>query len=89
MEAMLYGEGYVAEAVLTSPFIDIGSRKGLVSIEWEAPYPRGTGVEITTRTGNTLSEAYIYHDNTARWSRKSATTRGCPTSRRGRSPPTR
>ena len=66
MEVLLYGEGYVAEAVLTSPFIDIGSRKGLVSIEWDSHAPEGTGVEITTRTGNTLSEAYIYHDNTGK-----------------------
>ena len=65
-EVMLYGEGYVAEAVLNSPFIELGNRKGLVSIEWDSYTPEGTGVDITTRTGNTLSEAYIYHDNTGK-----------------------
>ena len=60
---LLYGEGYVAEAVLTSPFIELGSRKGLGSIEWESDTPEGTWVEIATRTGDTLDEAYIYHDN--------------------------
>jgi hypothetical protein len=63
LEVMLYGAGYAAEAVLTSPIIDLGGRKGLNSIEWDALTPEGTWVEITSRTGNTLSEAYIYHDN--------------------------
>lgn len=63
LEAMLYGEGYVAEVVLTSKLIELGTHKSLVSIEWEADTPPGTWVEITTRTGNTLDEEKIYHDS--------------------------
>ena len=63
MEVMLYGEGYVAEVALTSEVIELGSRKSLVSIEWEADTPAGTWVELSTRTGNTLREEHVYHNS--------------------------
>lgn len=63
LETMLYGEGYVAEAKLTSDIIDLGGRKGLVTIEWEAETPSGTRLSISTRTGNSLSQEQIFHDS--------------------------
>ena len=63
VEVMLYGEGYVAEVALTSEVIELGSRKSLVSIEWEADTPPGTWVELSTRTGNTLREEHVYHNS--------------------------
>jgi hypothetical protein len=66
MEALLYGEGYVAEAHLASDVIDLGGRKGLVTIEWEADTPEGTKLEISTRTGNTLSQRTIFRDSDGR-----------------------
>lgn len=66
LEVMLYGEGYVAEAVLTSKLIDLGERKGLVSIEWDGDTPEGTTLELSTRTGNTLEEVLVYHDSDGR-----------------------
>ncbi|MBT6149982.1 MAG: hypothetical protein HOH74_31370, partial [Gemmatimonadetes bacterium] len=63
LEAMLYGEGYAAVAHLTSDVIDLGGRKGLVTIEWEADTPEGTRMEISTRTGNVLAEEKIFHDS--------------------------
>ena len=62
-EVMLYGEGYVAEVALTSEVIEIGPRKSLVSIAWEADTPSGTWMELSTRTGNTLREERIYHNS--------------------------
>ncbi len=62
-EVMLYGEGYVAEVALTSKVIELGPRKSLVSIEWEADTPPGTGVELATRTGNSLREEHVYHNS--------------------------
>ena len=66
LEAMVYGEGYVAEAVLTSQMIDLGARKGLVSIAWDAETPEGTKLELSTRTGNVPDERFIYHDSDGR-----------------------
>ena len=63
VEVMLYGEGYVAEVALTSEVIELGPRKSLVSIEWEADTPPGTWVELSTRTGNTLREEHVYHNS--------------------------
>ena len=34
-----------------------------MSIEWEADTPPGTSVQIQTRTGNEVSEAYRYYDS--------------------------
>lgn len=82
-EVMLYGEGYVAEAVLTSKMIDLGGRKGLVSIEWDAETPEGTRLEITTRTGDTLSEVYIYHDNDGNVVTEDRYTRQLPRVKKG------
>ena len=62
-EVMLYGEGYVAEVALESEVIELGPRKSLVSIDWEADTPPGTWVELSTRTGNTLREEHVYHNS--------------------------
>ncbi len=61
-EVMLYGEGYVPEVVMTSDLIKLGSRKNLISIEWEADTPPGTNVRLQTRTGNELEEEKVFHD---------------------------
>ena len=62
-EVQLYGEGYHPEVELVSGLIPLGSAKNLVSIEWEADTPPGTSVQIQTRTGNEIAEAYRYHDS--------------------------
>lgn len=62
-EVMLYGEGYVAEAVVTSPMIELGGRRGLVSIEWDVDTPVGTRVDIQTRTGPTIADSLVYLDS--------------------------
>jgi hypothetical protein len=63
LEVMLYGEGYVAQVTVNSGLIELGAHKNLVSLEWDADTPPGTGVEISTRTGNTLAAQKIYHDS--------------------------
>ena len=62
-EVQLYGEGYHPEVELVSGLIPLGSAKNLVSIEWEADTSPGTSVQIQTRTGNEIAEAYRYHDS--------------------------
>ena len=34
----------------------------LVSVEWDADTPPGSRVEIQTRTGNRLSEKFLYYN---------------------------
>ena len=83
LEVLLYGEGYVAEVVLTSDLIELGGIKGLVSIEWEADIPPGTGIEISTRTGNGLDEEKIYHDSDGKVVSEHRYTQRLPRVKRG------
>ncbi len=62
-DVMLYGEGYVPEAALSSGLINLGNRKNLIALHWEADEVEGSRVQLQTRTGNTLDEENIYHDN--------------------------
>ncbi|MYA23352.1 MAG: hypothetical protein F4Z30_11425 [Gemmatimonadetes bacterium] len=62
-EVQIYGEGYHPEVELESGLIPLQGAKNLVSIEWEADTPPGTSVQIQTRTGNQVSEAYRYYDS--------------------------
>ena len=51
-EMLLYGEGFVPELVMDSDLIELGGSKNLSTISWEADLPRGTRIEIQTRSGN-------------------------------------
>ena len=62
-EVQIYGEGYHPEVALESGLIPLQGAKSLVSIEWEADAPPGTAVQIQTRTGNEVAEAYRYYDS--------------------------
>ena len=62
-EVQIYGEGHHPEVELESGLIPLQGAKNLVSIEWEADTPPGTAVQIQTRTGNEVSEAYRYYDS--------------------------
>ncbi len=45
-----------------SPFIELGTSKNLVSIEWDADTPPGTDVIIQTKTGATAETEVHYFD---------------------------
>ena len=62
-EVQLYGEGHHPEVELESGLIPLQGAKSLVSIAWEADAPPGTSVQIQTRTGNEVAEAYRYYDS--------------------------
>jgi hypothetical protein len=73
-EMQLFGEGYPAEAVLTSPPKALaelagGAGEKLVSaLRWEAEqplYPR-TRVQVQTRSGNTLDTLFAYYKKVGR-----------------------
>ena len=59
-ELQLFGEGYGPEVALTSDLIRLGGSRNLVSVEWDADTPPGTGVVLQTRTGAKLDTVYHY-----------------------------
>ena len=64
VEIGLFGEGYVAEAVMESDFIDLGGTKSVRRLTWDAELPPGTYVEIRSQTGDTfLIEKRYYAKN--------------------------
>lgn len=61
-ELQLFADGYAAEAVLTSPLIELPEAAVLDRIGWEAerPVPGVTDVELRTRTGDRAQEVTGY-----------------------------
>ena len=53
-DLMFFGEGYVAEVVMESDFIDLGGTKSIRRLSWDAELPEGTFVEIRSQTGDTF-----------------------------------
>ncbi|HIG17194.1 MAG TPA: discoidin domain-containing protein, partial [Candidatus Handelsmanbacteria bacterium] len=50
----LFGQGYVADAVMESDFIDLGGTKSIRRLSWDADLPPGTFIEIRSQTGDTF-----------------------------------
>ena len=59
-ELQAYGEGYIPKAALQSELIDLGAVSAISRLEWAADTPPETGVEIRTRTGDTIIEETKY-----------------------------
>ena len=66
-EVAVFPAGYVAQVEMTSGNIDLGEIAGdnrpkvIESIEWQADLPPETRVQVQTRSGNTLEEAFLYY----------------------------
>ena len=81
-EYQLYGEGFPAEVLLTSPLLDLQELKGLNTLDWVADTPPGTRLEIRTRTGNQVEEETLYYDKKGkeitqrRWDKTPSSLRG-------------
>jgi len=61
-EVQIFGQGFPQQVGFTSPLIDLGEGRNLNSVEWGGDAPAGTRVEIRTRTGNEVVEAYTFYD---------------------------
>ena len=61
-EIQIFGEGFPQQVGFQSPLIDLGEGKNINSIEWGGDQPAGTRIEIRTRTGNEVIEAFTFHD---------------------------
>lgn len=59
-ELQLLGEGYQPEVTVTSDLIQLGDRRNLVSVSWDADIPAGTRLALQSRTGSTLDTVYHY-----------------------------
>ena len=55
-EIQAYGEGFVSEVEMTSPFIPLDRPRLFSVVEWEGEEPPGTQVEIRTRSGEKIIE---------------------------------
>jgi hypothetical protein len=54
LEYAVYGEGYAAEAEMTSGYIDLGRAKSIRTLTWDADLPEGTYMEIRSQTGDSF-----------------------------------
>ena len=54
-EIQAYGEGYVSEITMESPFIELGRPRLFTHVTWEGEAPPNTRVEIRTRTGERVT----------------------------------
>ena len=59
-DMQLIGQGFQPQVELTSDLIQLGGSRNLTTIEWDADSPPGTGVQLQTRTGNTLDTLLHY-----------------------------
>lgn len=68
LEIMLFADGYPAEVVLRSDFLDLGKLAGdgrpkvIRHLLWEADLPARTTVELRSRSGNSLEPMYTFYD---------------------------
>jgi hypothetical protein len=61
-EIQIFGEGFPQQVGFQSPLIDLDEGKNINSIEWGGDQPSGTRIEIRTRTGNEVVEAFSFYD---------------------------
>ena len=65
-EIQAYGEGYVADLVMTSPLIKLGQRRMFSRVRWGGSAPPGTNLEIRTRSGDQLIQIPHYFNRANR-----------------------
>ena len=65
-ELQAYGEGYVADATLTSPLIKLGQRLVVTGLEWEGSAPVGAGVMVRTRSGDDITQVSHFYNRADR-----------------------
>jgi hypothetical protein len=65
-EIQAYGEGFVSEVEMTSPFIRLGQQRLITAVDWDGHAPPGTRIEITTRSGDEIVQIPHYFAITGR-----------------------
>ncbi|MGB1890955.1 MAG: FlgD immunoglobulin-like domain containing protein [Candidatus Latescibacterota bacterium] len=65
-EVQAFGEGYVSEVAMVSPFIRLNRPRLFTTVEWDADVPPGTRIEVRTRSGEQIEEIPHYFATTGR-----------------------
>ena len=65
-EVQAYGEGYVSEVVMNSPFIRLERPRLFSQLTWEGDMPSGTRIEVRTRSGEEILQIPHYFAITGR-----------------------
>ena len=65
-EVQAFGEGYVSEVAMVSPFIRLNRPRLFTTVEWDADVPPGTRIEVRTRSGEQIEEIPHYFSTTGR-----------------------
>ena len=65
-EIHAYGEGFVSEVEMTSPFIPLDRPRLFSVVEWAGEQPPGTRIEIRTRSGEEIVAVPHYYATTGR-----------------------
>ena len=65
-EVQAYGEGYVSEVAMESPFIRLDRPRLFSTVEWEGEAPPGTRIEVRTRSGDEIRRIPHYFAITGR-----------------------
>ena len=67
-EMQLFSPGHPAQVSLQSAFIDLGSEAGdgrpkvIKALHWDADLPPGAQLQLRSRSGNTMSDIYTFHN---------------------------
>ena len=83
-ELQVFGEGYPAQVIFTSPLIDLGGEMQVNGIRWKADRPPDARVEVRSRTGNELEHLITYYDKNGKevtekkWNKLIPSFRGPP-----------
>ncbi len=84
-EIQAYGEGFVSNVEMISPFIRLGQQRMMMTVDWDGVALSGTRIEISTRAGDEIVQVPHYFAITGReisknlWERIPESLRDDPT----------
>ena len=61
-EIMVFSEGFPREVRFDSPILDLGGRKNINVLRWDADMPAGTRLELRSRSGDELEQVFTFYD---------------------------
>jgi hypothetical protein len=65
-EVQAFGEGFVSEVTMVSPFIRLNRPRLFTTVDWQGEAPPGTRIEVRTRSGDEIEQIPHYYATTGR-----------------------
>ncbi len=65
-EVQAFGEGFVSEVAMLSPFIRLNRPRLFTTVDWLGEAPPGTRIEVRTRSGDAIEQIPHYYATTGR-----------------------